>query len=177
MFHSPLQIMQDLTIPPFEGSTSSLAHRPVSSFDTICNGPSPPLVNIVCFGSLRFAVSLMVLKHLLGRGFHTLIRNALFSSPTEVGSNNHPSWWPASSLRHCSMSSSDTICNDPSPRLVDTVCFGSLCIVVSLTVLKRLLGRGFHTLIRNVSFPSPNEAESNNPPWGTSVLLGTPPDV
>ena len=35
---------------PFRGRASSLACRPVPSSDTICNGPSPPLVDIVLFG-------------------------------------------------------------------------------------------------------------------------------
>ena len=38
-----------LVSTPFRGSTSSLAHRPLSSSDTICNNPSPPLVDNVLF--------------------------------------------------------------------------------------------------------------------------------
>ena len=50
----------------------------LSGFDTICNRSSPPLVDIVLFG-----VSFKIFKtHLLGKGFHTLIRNVLFSSLT-----------------------------------------------------------------------------------------------
>ena len=50
------------------------------------NSPSPPLVDIVLFG-----LSLKVFKtRLLGRDFHTLINNALFPSPTDVGSHNRP---------------------------------------------------------------------------------------
>ena len=42
----------------------------------------------------------------------------------------------------------------------------------------RLLGRGFHTLIRNVSFSSPIDVGSLNPPLlRPSVLAGTPPSV
>ena len=39
-----------LVSTPLRGTASLLAHRPVSGSDTICNGPSPPLTNIVLFG-------------------------------------------------------------------------------------------------------------------------------
>ena len=65
-------------------------------------------------------------------------------------------------------------CNSLDPPLADIVCFCPLCIAVGLTVLKRILGRGFHTLIRNASFPSPTDVGSHNPPLGASVLVGTP---
>ena len=42
----------------------------------------------------------------------------------------------------------------------------------------RLLGRGFHILIKNVLFPSTTDVGSHNPlPLGPSVLAGTPPSV
>ena len=50
MFRSPLQPMWDLTIHPSWGPTSSLAHRPISGSDTICNRQIPPLAYIVLFG-------------------------------------------------------------------------------------------------------------------------------
>ena len=51
-----------------------------------CNRLSPPLTNIVCFGPLRIANSLTVSKtRLLGRDFHTLIRNVSFSSSNRCG--------------------------------------------------------------------------------------------
>ena len=97
---SLLQSMWDPSIHPLQSPTSllahrlvstpfsasSLAHRPMSSFDTICNGPSLPLADIVLFG-----LPLKVFKMcLLGRGFHTLIKNASFSSQTDVRSHiNH----------------------------------------------------------------------------------------
>ena len=38
----------------------------------------------------------------------------------------------------------------------------------------RLLGRGFHTLVKNASFSSPTDVGSHNPPRsGPSVLVGT----
>ena len=39
-----------LVSTPLRGTTRRLAHRPVSSSGTICNGPDPPLVDIVFFG-------------------------------------------------------------------------------------------------------------------------------
>jgi len=72
-------------VHPLWGSTSSLAHHPVSGSDTICNSSSPPLADIVLFG-----LSLKVFKTCLpGRGFHTLIKDVSFSSPTDEGSHNH----------------------------------------------------------------------------------------
>jgi len=72
--------MRDLTIHPLGGSASSMAHRPISSWDTIYNSPSPPLADIVLF-----RLSLKVFKmRLLGRDFHILIRNVSFSSPIDV---------------------------------------------------------------------------------------------
>ena len=65
---------------------------------------------------------------------------------------------PAHRLVFCS----DTICNSQSLLLTDAVHFDSLCIVVSLTVFKsHLLERGFHTLIRNISFLSPIDIGSH----------------
>ena len=63
-------------------SSSSLAHSPMSSSDTICNSPSPPLADIVPFG-----LPLKVFKmRLLGRVFHALIKGVLFS-PTDMRSH------------------------------------------------------------------------------------------
>ena len=54
----------------------------------LCNRPSPPLTDIVLFGLFHFTLPLKVFKTcLLGRDFHTLIKNASFSSPTNVGLN------------------------------------------------------------------------------------------
>ena len=72
---------------PLEGPMSSLTHYLVPSFDTICNSPSPLLVDIVCFDPLHITVNLTVLKRIV-RGFHTLIWNVLFFSPTDMGSHN-----------------------------------------------------------------------------------------
>ena len=70
-------------VHPLRGSTSSLAHRPMSGSCTICNSLSPPLADIVLFG-----LPLKVFKTcLLGRGFHTLIKSASFFSSTDVESH------------------------------------------------------------------------------------------
>ena len=103
-----------------------------------CNGysSSSPPASRVFFGPLRIAVSLTVL---LERGFHALIRNVLFSSPTDMGSHNlHPLGGPMSSLAHRSVSRSSTICNNSSPPLTDIVRFGPLRIVISLTIINRI---------------------------------------
>ena len=65
---------------PLRGPAFSLAHRPVSRFDMICNSPSlsPSLVDIVLFGLPVFKTCL------LGRGFHTLIKNVSLS-PNRCG--------------------------------------------------------------------------------------------
>ena len=74
---------------PF-GPAFLLAHRSVSGFDTIFNRPNLPLADVVLFG-FPFRYSPQGFKtRLLGRGFHTLINNASFSSPTDVGSHNPP---------------------------------------------------------------------------------------
>ena len=60
----------------------------------------------------------------------------------------HPLRGSASSLAYCPVSGSDTICNNPP--LADIVLFG-----LPLKVFKtRLLGRGFHTLIKGVLLPN-----------------------
>ena len=60
----------------------SLAYHPVSGSNT---SPCPPLVDIVLFG-----LPLKIFKIcLLGRGFHTFIKNDSFSSLTDVGSHLH----------------------------------------------------------------------------------------
>ena len=51
-------------------------------------------------------------------------------------------------------STSNTICNNSSPLVTDIIRFGPL----------RMLGRGLHTLIRNVSFSSPTVVRSHNTP-------------
>ena len=61
-----------LVSTPLRGTASPLAHRSVSGSNTICNGPSPPLADIVLFG-----LPLKALTRQLGEGFHTLINGVL----------------------------------------------------------------------------------------------------
>ena len=46
---SLLKLTWDLTIHSLEGLTFSLTHYSISTFNTICNDPSPPLTDIVLF--------------------------------------------------------------------------------------------------------------------------------
>ena len=159
----------------------------MSASNTICNSPSPPLANIILFG-----IPLKVFRtRLQGRGFHTLIKNVSFSSPNDVRSHNPTSSGPrVLADTHSPLQSMWDLtihplsgpsvlagtppsvwhCNSSSPLLVNFFLFG-----LSLKVFKtRLLGRSFHTLIKNVSFSSPNNVRSHNPPpFRTSVLADT----
>ena len=89
---SLLQSMWDPPNPPLAGTPPRvyspsglsflLAHRSVSGSDILCNGPSQPLAHIV------HGLPLKVFKtRLLEWGFHTVIKNASFSSPTHVESH------------------------------------------------------------------------------------------
>ena len=81
---------------PLWGLASSLAHHSVSSSDTICNGTASRYCPLWVF---PIELPLKVFKtRLLERGFHTLIKNVLFSSPTNVGSHNPPPLWSPMSL-------------------------------------------------------------------------------
>ena len=115
--------MWDLTIHPSWGPASLLAHYPVSASDTICNSPSPLLSNIIRFGPYHFQSHGFKMR-LLGRGFHTLIKNVSFPSQPMWDLTIHPSWGPASLLAHYPVFASDTICNSPSPLLSNIVRFG-----------------------------------------------------
>ena len=66
----------------------SLLTRGVLKFIIIhqvkCNGPNPPLTDIVFFRLFPSGFFSKLLKH--GGGFHTLIKGVSVSSPTDVGS-------------------------------------------------------------------------------------------
>ena len=80
-----------LASTPFWSSASSLAHCPVSVSNTICNGASSPLADIVFFGLSLSGSPLKIFKTRLSRrGFYSLIKNVLFS-PTDMGSHLLPS--------------------------------------------------------------------------------------
>ena len=113
------------------------------------NSSSPPLVDIVLFG-----LPLKVFKRqrrLLGRGLHTIIKNASFSSPTDVRSHN-PLPFRAERPRWHSFPSPTNV-GPPNPPPSGPVSFPAHC-----------LGRSFHTLIKNASFSSPTDVGSHNPP-------------
>ena len=71
-------------VNPLRGTTSRLAHRPMSSSDTICNGPDPPTSRYCPLWAFPFGLPQGFKTRLLGEGFHTLIHGGLFSSPTKV---------------------------------------------------------------------------------------------
>ena len=84
---------------------------------------------------------------MLERGFHIVIRNVLFPFPTDVGFHNSLPWGSASSLAYrfpyhykkCFVSLSNRCEISQSTPLAQRPCWHT----------------GFHTLIRNVLFPSP----------------------
>ena len=141
------------------------------SWPSFCNRHSPPLVDIVLFGFSLLGFPLKVFKmRLLGRGFHTLIKGVLFSSPTDVGSHNPPPFEAQRSCWHLFPSPIDVGPLNPPP-------FGPSVLVgtpphvhplrgsafgFSLQGFKTsLLGRSFHTLINDVLFFSPTDVGSH----------------
>ena len=59
--------------------------------DCYCNSQSPPLVADIVLSDFSFRASPQGFKtRLLGRRFHTLIKNVSFPFPTNVGSHNPP---------------------------------------------------------------------------------------
>ena len=126
--------------------------------DKTYNNSRPPLTDIVCFSPLRISVSLTILKCV-----YTFIRNISFLSSADARPHNLPvraqfplqPMWDfiihslgdlALLLAHCPMSSSDTMSNNPSP-LALTVTYH--CQPHDFKT--RLLGKGFHTRINNIS--------------------------
>ena len=89
-FLGPVSLLAHrLLSTPFRGSTFSLTHRPVSGSDTIWNSPKPTASRYCPLWVFPFELPLKVFKmHLLGRGFHTRVKNISFSSPNDVGSHN-----------------------------------------------------------------------------------------
>ena len=71
-------------VKPPRGQAFSLAHGPVPSYDTICNNLST-LLHIVLFELSLLTFPQGSKTCLLGRVFHTLIKNILFLSPTNRG--------------------------------------------------------------------------------------------
>ena len=138
------------------------------------SSPSPPLPDIVLFGLLLFELPLKVFKtRLLGRGSHTLIKNVLFSSPTDVRSHNPPPFVTQHPHWHSLPSPIDMGPPNPAPsglsvlastlpRVHPSSGFSLLAgtspgvWVFPFRVFKtHLLGRGFHTLRMFRSPPQP----------------------
>ena len=119
--------------------------------DTNCNSPNPPLIDIVVFGLFLMSSSQSFKTCMLGRGFHTLIRNVSFPSPTDVGSHNPP---PLGA----------SVFAGTSPI------FGFSLSGFPSRFKTCLLERGFHALVRNVLFRS-HVGSHNPPPWGPTSSL------
>ena len=84
-----------------------------------------------------------------------------FSNRCGTSTKSTPLRASVSLLTHRSVSGSDTICNNSSPPLADIVLFG-----LPLKVFKTCqFGRGFHTLINDVSF-------SSRPVWDLTGTKG-----
>ena len=113
---------------------------------------------ILSFLGFPFELPLKVFKTcLLGRGFYTLIKNASFSSPTNIGRGFH------TLIKNASFSSPTDV-GRGFHTLIKNVSFSSPTDVE----------RGFHTLIKNVLFSSPtNVGSHNSPPLRPSVLAST----
>ena len=151
---------------------------------------STPLRGLWAF---PFGLPLKVFKtRLLGRGFRTLIKTVSFPSPIDVGSHNPP---PFRAFGFPFRTSPQSFQNAsvrerlPHPYKECFVPLSNQCTISQSTPLlglwafpfelplkvfkTHLLGRDFHTLIKNVLLPSPTNVGSHNPPsfgaFGLSV--------
>ena len=122
--------------PPFKGLASSLTLVALSNRRGMSQSSSFEAQRLTPLQGLVSSLTLVALSNRCGMLQSTLLRG------------------PTSSVTHRLLPSSDIICNSLTPLLVDIVYFGPLHIVVSLT-------RGFHTLIKKVSFSSPTDVGSN----------------
>ena len=132
-------------------TTSTLTHHSVSSSNIISNNSSLPLADIVRLGLLCIEVS-------------TPYKECSFPFLIDVGSHNSPPSEPAFSSAYHLVSNSNTICPlwlvtyRSQPRNFKT------CLV----------GRGFHSLIRNVRSPLQLTWDFTIHPLRSSVLAGIP---
>ena len=143
MFCSSLEPMWDLTLHTVGSPASSLTHCLVSSLALV------PLFN-------RCGIS---------RSTPLSGPNVLAGTCSSLQSmwdlTIHPFGSPASSLAHHPMSDSDTI---PKPTANKYCPLWAFPFELLLKVLKtHMLERGFYTLIKNVSFPSPTDVGSYGP--------------
>ena len=150
VFRSPLQSMWDLTIHPFQGPAFSLTLVPFSNRcgtltkstplgPSILNGTLPRVYPLREIASLLVHCPISTPGNTLLTHYpvSTPLRNSLLAdtslsvcplSENRLLTNTSLSVCPflgtTSSLAHRLLSGSDTICNDPSPLLVDIVLFG-----------------------------------------------------
>ena len=88
---------------------------------------------------------------------------SVFMSTPSVNNlmSTYPIWETASSLAHCPVSDSYIICKSPSSPLANIVLFSLFPFGLPLKDFKtHLLRKGFHTLIKGVSFSSPTDVGS-----------------
>ena len=81
----PLWALASSCLPPLRGTASLLTHSPVSGFDTICNGPSSPLADIVL---VEFSKLPLRFLNASARGRFPHSCGSL-SSPTDVRFHSH----------------------------------------------------------------------------------------
>ena len=147
---------------PLRGPASSLAHCPMSGSDTICNRISPPLANIVLLGFFLPGFHSRFLNASTKERFPHHYKKCFVPLPNLYGtSQSTPPSGPASSLAHSPVSSSDIIWNSSNPLLNRYCSLWALFQASSQGFKTRLLGRDFHTLIKNISLPSPTDVESH----------------
>ena len=117
--------MWDLIIHLLLRPASSLAHRSVSSTNTICNSPTSQLVDIVLLGLSLLGFPSRFKNASTRERFPHPYKECFVSLSNRCGiSQSTPLRGPTSSLAHRSVSSSNTICNSLSPPLADIVLFG-----------------------------------------------------
>ena len=127
----------------------------------MCKSPSPPLADIVLFGLYLSGFPSRFLKH-VWEWFPHPYKECFILLSNRCGISQFTPLGPASSLAHCSVSGSDTICNSRNLPLTDIVFFGFPFRTSPQGFKTRLLGRGFHTLIKNVLFFSPTDVGSHS---------------
>ena len=123
------------------------SHNPLLFGARLCwhSFPSPTASRYCSLWTFPFRHPLKDLKTcLLRRGFHTLIKNVSFFSPTDVGSHNPLLFGVQRPCRHCF----------PSPTANRYCPLWIFPFGLPLNIFKtHLLGRDFHTFTKNVSSP------------------------
>ncbi|KAK1431414.1 hypothetical protein QVD17_07873 [Tagetes erecta] len=144
---------------------SSLAHRPTTGSDTICNIPArrTMILSALAAGTPSSAAP-HGFKTRHGRGgYHTLIKQCLVVLPTDMGSYNPPPFGgPASSLAHRPTTGSDTICNIPARRtmILSALAAGTPSSAAPHGFKTRHGRGGYHTLIKQCLVLLPTDVGS-----------------